>query len=602
VDPLSPVAVALPLAVAAVLSAVTTVLPRRATDLIAVATAGGVAAVCALLLARTSDTVVHWFGGWAPRHDVAVGISFVVDPIGAGLALLASVLVVASLLFTWRSFTTVGTLFHVLILVFLGALVGFALTGDLFNLFVFFELMGVAAYALTGYRIEERAPLQGALNFAVTNSVGGFLILLGIALVYARTGALNMAQAGQTLAGSPADGLVVGAFLLLLAGFLVKAAVVPFHFWLADAHAVAPTPVCVLFSGVMVQLGLYGAARVYWTVFSGVQGLGVESVLVAAGAVTGVLGAVMCFSQLHLKRMLAFSTLSHSGLFLIGIGLLEPEAMGGVALSVLGHGLAKGALFLATGIVLHRLASIDEDDLRGRGRRLIGPATVYVLGGLALAGLPLFGTGAGDGIVDHAAAEAGFGWVSAVFVASGALTGGAVLRAGGRVFAGWGMEEEGETPAEIEAKREGRETLGPYSRTPLSMALPALVLVAGSLAVGLLPGLPEDIGTAAARLQDREGYVAVVLEGRAAQTPAPGPEPMSDVATGILSSVGAVAVAGFALLRHRLPARLRRTARPVAQAPVGVLRTVHSGHVGDYVAWLVFGVAVLGGALALVTG
>ena len=102
--------------------------------------------------------------------------------------------------------------------------------------------MSVSAYALTAYRIERPAPLQGALSFAVTNSVGAMMILFGIALLYGRTGALNMAQVGEALAGQPADGLVIVAFALIVGGFLVKAAIVPFHFWLADAYAVAPTP------------------------------------------------------------------------------------------------------------------------------------------------------------------------------------------------------------------------------------------------------------------------------------------------------------------------------------------------------------------------
>ena len=128
-------------------------------------------------------------------------------------------------------------------LVFLAAMAGFCLSGDLFNLFVFFELMGAAAYALTGYKVEAQGPLEGALNFAVTNSVGAFLALTGLTLLYARTGALNLAQIGRALSGHPADGLVITAFVLLTAGLLIKGAVVPFHFWLDDAHAVAPTPV-----------------------------------------------------------------------------------------------------------------------------------------------------------------------------------------------------------------------------------------------------------------------------------------------------------------------------------------------------------------------
>ncbi len=173
----------------------------------------------------------------------------------------------ASMVFAWRYFTEIGTYFHVLMLTFLAGMTGFCLTGDVFDLFVWFELMGVSAYALTAYRPEERGPLQGALNFAITNSVGAYLSLSGIALVYARTGALNMAQISAFVSSHPPDGLVVIGFLLVITGLLVKGAIVPFHFWLADAHAVAPTPVCVLFSGVMVELGLYGIARMYWSVF-----------------------------------------------------------------------------------------------------------------------------------------------------------------------------------------------------------------------------------------------------------------------------------------------------------------------------------------------
>jgi multicomponent Na+:H+ antiporter subunit D len=92
--------------------------------------------------------------------------------------------------------------------------------------------------------------VHGALNFAITNSVGAFLVLSGIALLYGRTGALNLAQLGQSLAAGPADRLVVVAFLLLMVGLFVKAAVVPFHFWLADAYALAPTAAGVLFAGV----------------------------------------------------------------------------------------------------------------------------------------------------------------------------------------------------------------------------------------------------------------------------------------------------------------------------------------------------------------
>ena len=168
---LAPLAVAIPLVAAAILVAVAALVPRRVVDALACAASIACVVLCALVLDDASDgTLVHWFGGWTPRGGTALGISFAIDPIGAGLALFASVLFLAAFVFCWRYFIVIGPLFHALMLVFLAAMLGFSYTGDLFNLFVFFELLSVAAYALVAYDIEEEGPLQGALNFAVTNT------------------------------------------------------------------------------------------------------------------------------------------------------------------------------------------------------------------------------------------------------------------------------------------------------------------------------------------------------------------------------------------------------------------------------------------------
>src|SRR5205807_6374682 len=230
------------------------------------AVAVAVVSLCAILLVRAiHNPFAYWMGGWRPSHSVTIGISLSIDPIGAGMATFAAVLVTAALVYSWRYFEAADGLFHALMLVFLAAMAGFTLTGDLFNLVVFFVLVGAVAYALTAYRIEERGPIQGAINFAISNSVAAYAMFVGVALLYARTGALNMAQIGAALDGHRADPLVIVAMSLLFIGFMTKAAAIPVHFWLADAHAVAPTPVCVLFSGVMVELGVYAIARLYWT-------------------------------------------------------------------------------------------------------------------------------------------------------------------------------------------------------------------------------------------------------------------------------------------------------------------------------------------------
>jgi multicomponent Na+:H+ antiporter subunit D len=598
---LAAVAVAIPLVSAAALVAVAAIVPRRVVDVLACAASIACVVLCALVLDDASDgTLVDWFGGWTPRDGTALGISFAIDQIGAGLALFVSALFLMAFVFSWRYFIVVGPLFHALMLVFLAAMLGFSYTGDLFNLFVFFELLSVAAYALVAYDIEEEGPLQGALNFAVTNSIGAFLILTGIALLYGRTGALNMAQIGEALAGEPADGLVVVAFTLMAVGFFVKAAVVPFHFWLADAYSVAPTPVCLLLSAAMSELGLYAFARVYWTVFSGTLGgeEALEAVLIGAGTLTALVGAVMCFGQRNLKRMLAFATVSHVGLFLIGIALLDAGGIAGTAFYVVADGLVKAALFVGVGTVQHMFGSVDELRLYGRGRalRITGPLVAACA--LAVASLPPFGPWLGKALIDDAAREAGAGWVVVVVVVASILTGAAILRATARVFVGIGPREDSsivDAPAPDEVDPELRY---PHKRVPRTMTVPALALAAGGLGVSLVPGLRAAFEHASHPFVDRAGYAATVLHGQVvreggAATLAP---ELSDVLMGVVTAAAACALAYLSLA----PARpgLHRLGIATGRA-IAWLRPLHSGYVGDYVTWLVAGAAVLGGVFAL---
>src|SRR4051812_12472680 len=554
---LAPIAIAVPLIAAAVLVGAAVLLPRAVVDVASVVAAVSVVVLCALVLADVRDgSIVYWFGGWTPRHGTAIGISFAIDPIGAGLALFAALTFVAAFVFSWRYFVVVGPFFHALMLVFLAAMVGFSFTGDLFNLFVFFELLSVAAYALVAYDIEEEGPLQGSLNFAVTNTVGAFSVLTGIALLYGRTGALNMAQIGHELAGHSPDGLVIVAFTLMLVGFLVKAAVVPFHFWLADAYSVAPTPVCLLLSAAMSELGLYALARVYWTVFSGVLHPGDEALqaaLLGLGVLTAVVGALMCFGQRHLKRMLAFATVSHVGLFLLGLALFDAAGLAGSVMYIAADGLIKAALFVSVGVIQHRYASVDELDLRGRARGLVVTGPLVVVCGLAMASLPPFGPFYGKAMIDVAAHDAGVVWLPVVFVLVSAVTGAAVLRAAGRVF--WGL---GPGPDPIADDLPGPHEQDPeldysHERVPLTMTIPALALAVAGLVIGLVPGLADAAGRAAASFVDRAGYAAAVLGGQPTHPRGPSVVPDAvNVLYGVLATVLALGLAATALYRERL--------------------------------------------------
>jgi multicomponent Na+:H+ antiporter subunit D len=612
VDQLLPLAVVVPLLVAAAISALTPLLrrQRRILDSVAIATSAVVAVMLLVIMIRVAHSdQAYWFAGFRPQHGIAIGIDFEVGPLSAGLACLAAVLVTAGMIFSWRYFERVATYYHVLMLTFLAGMTGFCLTGDIFDMFVWFELMGVSAYALTAYRPEERGSIQGALNFAITNSIGAYLTLSGIAVVYGRTGALNMAQIGQDIARHRPDGLVVVAFVLIITGWLIKSAIVPFHFWLADAHAVAPTPVCVLFSGVMVELGLYGIARVYWSMFGqALTGQTLENratithAFLALGLVTTIVGALFCFRERHIKRLLAFSTISHAGMFLTGLALLSPLGLAGAAVSVAGHAMVKAALFLCTGIVLHRLGSVNEPALHGRGRTLRATGVVFTLAAFGLADLPPFATYLGKGWIEDASSARGMTWVIALLVFASAVVGAAVLRVAGGVFYGLGDPPSEDPQMARESSEETSETDEGKQRTPLTMIIPPAVLVAAAAVIGLVPGLGSVVQAAAVRFQDQQAYNATVLHGaHVAHVTAPfaaGPAgvTVTDLVIGLGTAAGAVFLAAAALYWRRLPL-LRRGFEP-GTGLVAPLRRFQSGVVNDYVTWIVIGVACLGGALA----
>jgi multicomponent Na+:H+ antiporter subunit D len=596
---LAPIAVALPIVMACVLLVAGRKLSRLTIDLIAIGTALGLTGLLGYVLASDSGRIVSWAAGWSPHHGYSVGVVFVVDPLGAGIALLACCLMAVALLFSVHYLDAVEAHYHCLMLLFLAGMIGFSLTGDLFDLFVFFELMGAAAYGLTAIVVEDESALQGGFNFGIVNSLGAYFSLSGLGLLFARTGSVGLPELHDALTHQRPNALIVAAFVLVLVGFLVKGAMVPFHFWLADAHAVAPAPVCLLFSGVMVPLGIYGVFRIYWTVFAPVLPMAdVRRTFIVLGAVTAVLGAVMALSQRHFKRLLAYSTIAHVGLFLVALACLSVSGTAGALLYVAGHAAVKGALFLIAGVMLAQYGSVDEYDLfgRGTGDKFMGVA--LLIGALGLAGLPPFGTALGKALSEDAGSAAGYPWVPVLFVAVSASTAAAVLRVVGRVYFALGPK-----PTEwSDARASGSGEVGEprFERLPRTMIAAIAILLTGGFALGLIPGAHSAANRAAVTFLDSAGYAHQALYGSSTIiTTANTPNWTGlGLALGFLSALLASAIAGATLYGSNLVGRLTPSLRSVYR-PMEAMQRLHSGHVGDYVAWMVMGMTIVAGFVGL---
>ena len=594
--------VVVPLLAAALLAGLRPWLRRWAVDLIALLTAGVTLTLNLTMVAHTlKSNIVYWFGDWFPRGRLALGIGFEVDPVGAGVASLGAFLVLLAFIYSWRSMESGNNLYQPLMLIFLAAICGFALTCDLFNMFVFFELMSIAAFALCGLKTAEPAPLQGAFNFAVTNTVGAFLILTGIAFLYSVTGALNMAQMGWLL-GSRHDSLVTVAAAFLISGFLIKGAIAPFHFWLPDAHSVAPTPVCVIFSGLMVELGLFAVLRITSTVFGQSMALpdsGLRNTLLLLGSLTVVWGGLMCFAEHHLKRLLAFSTISHAGAMLLGVAIGSPLAVTGWLIYLFAHAMAKAGLFFVSGILLHRLGGTSEPTLFGRGKPLPFTGLLWLLGGTALAGLLPFGIGQGEDLIGAATHSRSLAiWLSLMFLLSGALTAAAVFRVFFRVFMGWGDRGPSDRAAKVGEKP---ESIDGNPAISAHLFVPACVCIAFAALPFVVPRVAGLILPFSARFVSQSAYISAVY-GEAAPIPAvsssaPEIAIASVLLHGMAAAMCALLLACAAVFHRSIPRTLRLAS--YLEGSRFALRKLQSGHPGDYVVWCMVGFVVVGGSLFL---
>lgn len=367
---------------------------------LALGTATALGSVVGLWLAMAEDGPgYHSLGGWG----APLGIELRID--GLAVAMLAVTAVVGTAVGVYATgyFGDISHLevrespagrgaryFAPLWLFLWAALNGIYLSGDLFNLYVSLEILGLSAAALVTLAVTSRSTVAG-MRYLLISLVGSMLFLLGVALLYTSEGTLSL----RVLTAAPLDGaLPILALGVMTAGLAAKTALVPLHGWLPPAHAAAPAPASAVLSALVVKGSFYILLRLWGQVFAP----GVEDGRMVLGILGGIAilwGSVLALRQVSLKRLIAYSTVAQLGYLFVLFPLLfeasgewSRDAWTGGVYHLLGHALAKAAMFLAAGSMTYAVARDDIPSIAGVAHRLPMTFLAFGLGGLSLAGIP----------------------------------------------------------------------------------------------------------------------------------------------------------------------------------------------------------------------
>lgn len=334
----------------------------------------------------TGEPIVFQSGAWAAPF----GISLVGDLLSATMTLMCQLVIATCGLYALGSRDTVTSYpgFYPLVLTLTAGLTGAMLTGDLFNLFVFAELLVISGAVLTAIS-DDRLGVEAAFKYFYISTLAAVCLLIACGSLYISYGTLNLADLAQRIAAAPDLPLVGLALAMLVGFFMVKSAVVPFHFWQPDFHTTAPTAISALLSSVVVKLGVYGFIRLTTLLFAG-QSDGLRSLLILLGVVGLFFGGLSALGTHNAKRLLAYSTLGQIGYILIAIGWGTPQALAAAVVFAFNHALLKAAMLMLAGYLASHapVKTASFEVITGLGKYLPAAGAWFLLGGLGLAGIP----------------------------------------------------------------------------------------------------------------------------------------------------------------------------------------------------------------------
>lgn len=437
----------------------------------------------ALLSGREGGFLYHVT--WSPNLSLTFGL--LADGVGLfmSLTILLISFIVALYSVKYMEHEHNLGMYHALYLIYVGGMVGCVLASDMLEFYVFFELMLIPSWALIhGWGTGEREKI--AFKYLIYTHVGALSLLIGILATASVYGTFDLLAIRALASSSSFDG--VGFRLIVIAmliGLMVKLAIFPFHTWLPDAHAEAPTPVSALLSPLMIGIGGYGIFRIIFTSFQPIL-REFSFWLSVLALVTMVYGGLMALAQDDLKRLFAYSSISQMGYILFGLSSMMPLSVIGSFFHYFSHGAAKAVLFMISGIFIHQFGTRSISKLRGLAPRMPVTSIAMLTAFLSLSGIPPLCGFQSEWMIFLGAMMQGVQtglWE--VFVVIAAIAASTVTLS----YALWTVKRVlfGSTPS----------SLSNSSDAPAVMLIPLVALVALSAALG---AYPQPVNTALERV------------------------------------------------------------------------------------------------------
>lgn len=336
------------------------------------------------------SVISYELGGWSPPW----GIEYRIDAMNALVALIvagvAAITVPYALLSVEKEIAPQQiSLFYSVFLLCIVGLLGIAQTGDVFNLFVFLEISSLSSYVLIAMGRERRA-LTAAYQYLIMGTVGATFLLIGIGLLYAETGTLNMLDLHQRLLPIIDHRTVHTGFAFIVVGIALKLALFPLHLWVPNAYKYAPSVISVFLAATATKVAVYIMLRVVFTIFSSdfVKTTPTDMMFLILGVVGVILASVIAIFQTDAKRLLAYSSVAQVSYMVLGIGLASSLGVTATLIHMFNHALMKAALFMAIGAMVYRVGISRFEELNGLGRQMPWTFAAFFIAGLSLIGVP----------------------------------------------------------------------------------------------------------------------------------------------------------------------------------------------------------------------